>query len=73
MDFEVEWMVFLLFPPVRELASVLMLAAISVGLNEVFGLPLGALLLLIFKDMRLPPEVLPIVSVYTYVSCMGSV
>jgi hypothetical protein len=64
MYLEVEWMVFLFFPAVREFASILMFAAICVSLDKVLSLPLGALLFFIFEYVRFSPEVLPIVCVY---------
>lgn len=61
-------MILLLLPPVREAASVLMGASVSISLDEVLGLPLFALLLLVLEAVRLPSEVLPIVGIDAHIS-----
>ena len=61
-------MVLLLLPPVGAPTPVLVLAAVRVGLDEVLGLPLGALLLIILVEVRLPTEVLPVVSIHADVT-----
>lgn len=66
-------MILLLLPPVREAASVLMRASVSIGLDEVLGLPLFALLLLVLEAVRLPSEVLPIVGIDAHISRVGGV
>lgn len=63
MHFVIRWMVFLLFPAVRAPTPVFALAAVRVGLDEVLGLPLRALLLVVLVEIRLPTKVLPVVSV----------
>jgi hypothetical protein len=68
MDLIVKRMILLLLPPMRELAPVLILAAIRICLHKVLRLPLRALLPLIVKNMRFPPEILPVVGVDTGVS-----
>jgi hypothetical protein len=73
MHLIVQWVVLLLLPTMRKLASVLVLASISIGLDEVLGLPLRALLLLIVKDMRFSSEVLPVVGIDTGISGVVSI
>ena len=73
MHFIVEGMVFLLFPPMRELAPVFMLTTVCIRLDEILSLPLRALLFLVVKYMRFSPKILPIVSVNTSISGMVGV
>ena len=69
----VQRVVLLLLPPVRELAPVLVLAPVRICLYEILGFPLRALLLLVFEDVRFPPEVLPVVRIHTRVPRMRGV
>jgi hypothetical protein len=64
VDFVVFWMVLLLLPAVAVLTSVFVLAAVRIGPDEVFYLPVGAKLLAVVVDVRLATEVLPVVSIY---------
>jgi hypothetical protein len=73
VHFVVKRVIFLFLPPVRELAPILMLATICISLNEVLSLPLRTLFFFIVKDMRLPSEVLPIVSINAGISWMVSI
>ena len=61
------------FPPMRILASVFVSATISIGLNEIFRFPLGALLSLILEDMRLSSEILPVVRVHASISSVSCI
>jgi hypothetical protein len=70
MHFEVVWVVLLLFPTVRILASVFLLAAVCICRNKFLSLPHLTLVFLIIKDMRLSSEVLPVVSIDTNVPWM---
>jgi len=63
-------MILLLFPSMRELASVLVFAAIRICLNEMFSLPLRTLFSLIIKHMRFPPEILPVMRIDACISGM---
>jgi hypothetical protein len=63
-------MIFLFFPSMRILASVFVSATISIGLNKIFRFPLGAILSLIFEDMRLSSKILPVVSIHASISSM---
>ena len=69
----VKRMILLLFPSMREFASVLVFAAIRICLNKMFCLPLGTLFALIIKHMGLPPEILPVVRVDAGISRMLSI
>jgi hypothetical protein len=73
VHFVVKRVILLLLPPVREFASVLMLATICIRGNEVLGLPIGTLILFILIDMWFSPEVLPVMRIHTNISCMGRV
>ena len=64
VDFVVFWMVLLLLPAVAVLTSVFVLAAVRIGPDEVFYLPVGAKLLVVVVDVRLATKVLPVVSIY---------
>lgn len=64
----VKRVVLLLLPAVRELAPVLVLAPVSVSLYEVLRFPLGALILLVVEGVRLPSEILPVVSIHASIS-----
>lgn len=55
--------VLLLFPPVSMTAPVLLLAALVVSLNEVLCLPVGTLVFAVGINVRLSPEVLPVVRI----------
>lgn len=66
-------MVLLFLPAVRILAPILMLTSICVRLNEILCLPLWTLLSLIVKDMRLSPEVLPVMGVDTSIPGMSCI
>ena len=70
MHFIVKRMIFLLFPSVRKFASVLVLTAICISLNEVLSFPLRTLLFFIVEDMRFPSKVLPIMGVHAGISRM---
>lgn len=70
MHLIVHRVILLLLPSMRESASVFIFTTVRVGLDEMLGLPLRALLSIIFKDMRLSSEVLPVVGVDTDVSSM---
>jgi hypothetical protein len=69
----VKWMILLLFPSMRELASVLVFATISISLNEMFGLPLRTLFALIIKHMRFSSEILPVMRIDACISGMLSI
>jgi len=73
MHFIIMRMIFLLFPSMRELASIFISATICIRLHKMFGFPLGALLPFVFEDMRLPSKILPVVSIDTGISRMGCV
>jgi hypothetical protein len=66
----VKWMILLLFPSMRELASVLVFATIRICLNEMFSLPLRTLFSLIIKHMRFSPEILPVMRIDACISGM---
>lgn len=68
VHFEVEWVIFLLLPPMGVFASVFLFATICVGLNEILCLPLGTLIFLILEGVRLSPEILPIMGVDANIS-----
>ena len=68
MHFIVKRMIFLLFPSVRKLASILVLTPICIRLNKVLSFPLRALLFFVVEKMRFSSKVLPIMSVYTSIS-----
>ena len=68
MHFVINRMVLLFFPAMGILAPIFLLAPISICLDEVLGFPLLALVFLILIDMRLSPEVLPIVGIDALVS-----
>ena len=70
MHFIVKRMIFLLFPSVRKLASILVLTPICIRLNKVLSFPLRALLFFVVEKMRFSSKVLPIMSVYTSISRM---
>ena len=63
LDLEEVRVVFLLFPPVRVQALILVLAALRVRANEVIHLPIGAHLARVEERGGAPPEVLPVVRV----------
>ena len=65
--------ILLFFPTVRESASILVFTPVRIGLYEMLGLPQRALFSIVFKDMRLPSEILPVVGVHTDISCMRSI
>ena len=73
MHLVVERVVLLLLPSMRESTSILVPASIRISLNEMFRLPLRALLSFIVEDMRLPPKVLPIMCVHAGIPSMGSI
>lgn len=73
VDLEVQRMVFLLLPAVGVFASIFVFAPISVGLDKILGLPLRALIFLVFEYVWLSPEVLPVMSVNTDVPGVGCV
>ena len=73
MHFVIIRVVLLLLPPMRVLASVFMFASISVSLNKIFSFPLRALIFFVIKNMGLPSEVLPVMSIHTVISRMGGV
>jgi hypothetical protein len=70
MHLVIEGVVFLFFPTVGILASVFVFAALVISLNKILGLPVRTLVLLVFEGVRLPSEVLPVVSVNAVVSCV---
>ena len=61
----VKRMIFLLFPSVRKLASVLKRTSFIICCNEILSYPISTLFFFIVKDMRFSPEVLPVVSIHT--------
>lgn len=62
---EVIWMIFLLFPTMRELAVVVVWAPVCVGSYEVTTRPVFAHIGAIAKDLRLASKVLPIMCINT--------
>ena len=70
MHLIVHRVILLFLPSMRESASVFIFTPVWVGLDEMLGLPLRALLSIIVKDMRLSSEILPVVGVDTDVSSM---
>lgn len=66
-------MIFLFFPTMRILASVFVLASVSIRLDEILGFPLRALISFVFELVRLSSEVLPVVCVNTSISWMSGV
>lgn len=73
MHLIIQRMILLLLPSMRVLASILMFASISIGLNEVLCFPLGTLFLFIVKDMRFTSEILPIMSINARIPGMISI
>lgn len=68
MHFVIERMILLFLPSMWKATSILVLASICVCLHEMLCFPLRALLSLIIEIVRLPPKVLPVVSVHTGIS-----
>lgn len=73
INFVVLRMIFLFFPAMRMFTPVFCFATIRIGLDEVLGLPIRTLFLVVLIDMGFPPEVLPIVCVDTLLSIVRSV
>jgi len=69
----VQRMIFLFFPTMRIFTSILMFASVSISLNEILGFPLGTLISLVLKLMRLSSEVLPVMGIHTGISGMSSI
>jgi hypothetical protein len=66
-------MVLLLFPAVCVFTPVLVPAAVVVGVNEVLGLPIGALLLVVLVAVWLSSKILPIVRIHADLAIMRGV
>jgi hypothetical protein len=64
-SFVVIWMVLHFFPPVTKATTILIFAAVLVGLRIFFSLPTSALGSLIFVEVRRPSVILPIVGIDT--------
>ncbi len=64
-SFVVIWMVLHFFPPVTKATTILIFAAVLVGLRIFFCLPTSALGSLIFVEVRRPSVILPIVGIDT--------
>jgi hypothetical protein len=64
-SFVVIWMVLHFFPPVAKATTILIFAAVLVGLRIFFSLPTSALGSLIFVEVRRPSVILPIVGIDT--------
>lgn len=58
----------LLLPSVTEGALVLVLAAVFIGGDKIFGMPVLADLLCVSEDRGLPSVILPVVGVHAYVA-----
>lgn len=65
IDFVVARMILLLFPAVTIGAAILITTAVGVAPDEVLDFPILAKLFLIVVKLRLPPQVLPVVSINT--------
>lgn len=73
MNLVIKWMIFLFFPTMGEFTAVLIFTAICISLNKMLCFPLRALLSFIIKNMRLPSEILPIMSIDAGISWMLSI
>jgi hypothetical protein len=65
-------MVLELLPSMSMLASVLVLAAISVVINKLLGAPVATLFFSIDIKLRFPPEILPIMCINALISLVLS-
>jgi hypothetical protein len=68
--FEIIRMVFLLLPAMTCATTILKLAAITISLQILFGVPESALLFRVTEVLRLAAEVLPVVCIDTIFSFM---
>ena len=60
--------ILLFLPAMGVLASILQFASVCIRRNEIFGFPIGALVLPVVIEVRFPPEVLPVVGVHASIS-----
>jgi hypothetical protein len=63
----------LFLPAVRVFAPIFILTAVSIGLDKMFSLPLGALIFLVIVNMGLSSKVLPVVSIHTGISSVRGI
>jgi hypothetical protein len=68
LQFEIIWVKLLFLPAMAERASVFQVTPVFIRSNKVFRVPVLAHLHAIVEDRGLPPIVLPIVRVNTYIS-----
>lgn len=73
MHFIIIRVILLFFPTMRTLTSIFVFASISISLYKAFCFPLATLVLIIIKDMRLSPKILPVMSIHANISSMGSI